>query len=93
MVQELHQLGIIDMRHCSTSEQQADLMTKALDQVKRQANLLLLAPCLLHSFALLMVAAEQQHHHAWIRFWECPLHPARKGHLFGGATIVQVRFH
>ena len=40
MVQELHRLGIIDMRHCSTSEQQADLMTKALDQVKLQANLL-----------------------------------------------------
>ena len=40
MVQELHRLGVIDMRQCSTSEQQADLMTKALDQVKLKANLL-----------------------------------------------------
>ena len=40
MVQEAHRLGIIDMRHCSTREQQADLMTKALDQAKLQANLL-----------------------------------------------------
>jgi len=39
MVQELHRLGIIDMRQCSTSEQQADLMTKALDRLKLQANL------------------------------------------------------
>jgi hypothetical protein len=40
MVQELHRLGIIDMRQCSSNEQQADLMTKALDQVKLKANLL-----------------------------------------------------
>ena len=39
MVQELHRLGVIDMRQCSTSEQQADLMTKALDRSKLQANL------------------------------------------------------
>ena len=39
MVQELHRLGIINMRQCSTSEQQADLMTKALDRPKLQANL------------------------------------------------------
>jgi hypothetical protein len=40
MVHELHRLGIIDMRHCSTSEQEADLMTKALDQVKFKANVI-----------------------------------------------------
>jgi hypothetical protein len=40
MFQELHRLGIIDMRHCSTNEQQADLMTKAPYQVKLEANLL-----------------------------------------------------
>ena len=40
MVQEAHRLGIINMLHCSTREQQADLMTRALDQVKLQANLL-----------------------------------------------------
>ena len=39
MLQEPHRLGIIDMRQCSTSEQQADLMTKALDRLKLQANL------------------------------------------------------
>ena len=39
MVQELHRLGIIDMQLCSTDEQQADLMTKALDRSKLQANL------------------------------------------------------
>ena len=39
MVQELHRLGIIDMRQCTTSEQQADLLTKALDRIKLQANL------------------------------------------------------
>ncbi len=31
MVQELRRLGIIDMRNCSTSVYQADLMTKAPD--------------------------------------------------------------
>ena len=39
MVQELHRLGIVDMRQCTTSEQQADLLTKALDRIKLQANL------------------------------------------------------
>ena len=34
MIQELHRLGIIDMRKCTTSEQQADLLTKALDRSK-----------------------------------------------------------
>ncbi len=43
MVQEVHRLGVIDMRYCSPSEQRADLVTKPLEQVKLQANLLSLA--------------------------------------------------
>ncbi len=40
IVQDLHRLGIIVTLHYATSVQQADLMTKALDQVKLKANLL-----------------------------------------------------
>jgi hypothetical protein len=39
MAKELHLLRILDMRHCSTSDQHADLMPKALDQVKVESNL------------------------------------------------------
>ena len=38
-VRELQQLNIIDMRQCSTDQQQADLTTKALDAGKLASNL------------------------------------------------------
>ena len=38
-VRELQQLNIIDMRQCSTDQQQADLTTKALDAGKLATNL------------------------------------------------------
>ncbi len=40
MVQELDRFGIIEMHPCSTSEQQEDLMSKALDPVELKTNLI-----------------------------------------------------
>ncbi len=62
IVQELYRLGIIDMCQWSTIEQQADLMTKALDQVKLKANLLSLGFMSLAQFRAPTVAADQQCH-------------------------------
>jgi hypothetical protein len=36
MVQELHRLGVIDMRQCSTSEQQAPLVSQSGQSIFRQ---------------------------------------------------------